>query len=159
MSVRGAIERARHGEGSAVHIEPAPRWLAYAFVVCSLALLPWTVWLYQTLPSRATADNWDVAWTGFDVALAVTLLATAVGALRSSSWTQGAAASAATLLVCDGWFDVTTSRTNHELMVAVTMAALAEGPLALLCVWVARNSERVSAWSQSLAQRRAAPPC
>jgi hypothetical protein len=159
MSVRGAIERRTHHDGSKARIEPAPRWLAYAFVVCSMALLPWTVWLYQTLPSRATADNWDVAWTGFDVALAVTLLATAVGALRSSSWTQGAAASAATLLVCDGWFDVTTSRTNHELMVAVTMAALAEGPLALLCVWVARNSERVSAWSQSLAQRRAAPPC
>jgi predicted branched-subunit amino acid permease len=158
MSVRSAIDRATQSGGATARVEPAPRWLAYAFVVCSLALLPWTIWLYQTLPSRATADNWDVAWTGFDVALAATLLATAVGALRRSAWTQGAASSAATLLVCDAWFDVMTSRTNHELMVAVLMAAAAEAPLALVCVWVARNSERVSAWSQSLALRRAAPP-
>ena len=29
------------------------------------------------------------------------------------------------------------------------MAVVAEGPLAILCVWVARNSERVSAWAQN----------
>jgi hypothetical protein len=146
MSVKEAIGRATHRSG----VEPAPRWLAYAFVACSLALIPWTVWLYTSLPSRTTADNWDVAWAGFDVALAATLLATAVGALRRSAWTQGAAASAATLLACDIWFDVMTSRTGHELEVALMMALVAEGPLASLCVWVARNSERVSAWAEKL---------
>jgi hypothetical protein len=147
------IERSGPEDGPEPAIEPAPRWLAWAFVVCSLALLPWTAWLYQTLPSRATADNWDVAWTGFDVAIAATLLATAIGALRRATWTQGAAASAATLLICDAWFDVLTSRTAHEFEVALVMAILAEGPLALLCIWVARNSERVGAWAES---RRAA---
>ena len=112
------------------------------------------MWLYQTLPSRATADNWDVAWAGFDLALAATLLLTAVGALRRSAWTQGAAASAATLLACDIWFDVMTSQTGRELEVAVAMAMVAEAPLAILCVWVARNSERVSAWAQTLARGR-----
>jgi hypothetical protein len=152
MSVKDAIGRAKHR--SHPPVEPAPRWLAYAFVACSLALVPWTVWLYQTLPSRATADNWDVAWAGFDLALAATLLMTAVGALRRSAWTQGAAASAATLLACDIWFDVMTSQTGHELEVAVAMALVAEAPLAILCVWVARNSERVSAWAQTLARGR-----
>jgi len=153
VGVRSVIERSGPEDGRGPAVEPAPRWLAWAFVVCSLALLPWTAWLYQTLPSRATADNWDVAWTGFDVAIAATLLATAVGALRRAAWTQGAAASAATLLICDAWFDVLTSRTAHELEVAVVMAVLAEGPLALVCIWVARNSERVGAWAES---RRAA---
>ncbi|HET7428888.1 MAG TPA: hypothetical protein VFJ66_05515 [Gaiellales bacterium] len=153
MGVRSVIEEPRPEDGGHRAIEPAPRWLAWAFVVCSLAMLPWTVWLYQTLPSRATADNWDVAWTGFDVAIAATLLATAIGALRRATWTQGAAASAATLLICDAWFDVLTSRTAHELEVALVMAILAEGPLALVCIWVARNSERVGAWAES---RRAA---
>lgn len=148
MSVRSAIGRAAHRRRGDAPVDPAPRWLAYAFVVCSLALLPWTVWLYRTLPSRATADNWDVAWAGFDVAIAVTLLATAVGALRRSRWTQGAASSAATLLVCDAWFDVLTSRTTHELMVAIAMAIVAEGPLALVCLWVARNAERVDVWAR-----------
>ena len=149
MGVRSVIERSGLEDGREPAIEPAPRWLAWAFVACSLALLPWTLWLYQTLPSRATADNWDVAWTGFDIAIAATLLATAIGALRRATWTQGVAASAATLLICDAWFDVLTSRTAHEFEVALLMAILAEGPLALLCIWVARNSERVGAWAES----------
>jgi hypothetical protein len=153
MSVRSAIGRAAARRSDGAPIDPAPRWLAYAFVACSLALLPWTVWLYQTLPSRETADNWDVAWAGFDVAIAVTLLATAVGALRRSAWTQGTAASAATLLVCDAWFDVLTSRTTHELVVAVVMAIAAEGPLALVCLWVARNAERVGVWADTRGRR------
>ena len=149
MGVRSAIEQPAAEEGPRPSVEPAPRWLAYAFVACSLALVPWTLWLYQTLPSRATADNWDVAWTGFDFAIAATLLATAIGALRRAAWTQGAAASAATLLICDAWFDVLTSRTAHELEVALIMAIFAEGPLALVCIWVARNSERVGAWAET----------
>ena len=43
-----------------------------------------------------------------------------------------------------------TSQTGHELEVALTMALVAEAPLAILCVWVARNSERVSAGRKSL---------
>ena len=34
------------------------------------------------------------------------------------------------------------------------MALVAEAPLAILCVWVARNSERVSAWAEKLAGSR-----
>src|ERR671939_1600742 len=103
MGVRQAIDTPPQAKRPVVR--PAPRWLGYAFAVCSFVLLPWTIYLYQSLPARATADNWDVAWAGFDIAIAATLLATAMGALRCASWTQGAAASAATLLVCDGWFD------------------------------------------------------
>ncbi len=33
------------------------------------------------------------------------------------------------------------------------MALLAEGPLALVCLWVARNSERVSAWASARYRR------
>jgi hypothetical protein len=155
MSVREVIERAaRSGGAERRTIKPAPRWVGYAFLICSVVLVPWTIWLYQSLPSRATADNWDVAWVGFDVALIAALLATALGALRCAGWTQGAAACAATLLVCDAWFDVMTSKAGHELEVAVVMAIAAEGPLALLCLWVARNSERVSAWSFSRSPRR-----
>src|SRR5215831_2956064 len=150
MGVRQAIEPRPQARRASVR--PAPRWLGYAFAVCSFVLLPWTIYLYQSLPSRATADNWDVAWAGFDVAIAATLLATAVGALRCAPWTQGAAASAATLLICDAWFDVMTSQTTHEFEMALLMALAVEGPLAILCVWVARNSERVSAWS--VARRR-----
>ena len=148
-----AVEQAATADRTAgPGIEPAPRWLIYAFAACSAAMIPWTIWLYNDLPSRATADNWDVAWAGFDVAIAAALLATALGAWRCRTWTQSAAACAATLLVCDAWFDVMTSRTPHQMEVALLMALLAEVPLAIVCLWVGLNTERVTEWS--LARRR-----
>ena len=153
MSVKDAIGRATHR--SRQPVEPAPRWLAYAFVACSLALIPWTVWLYPTLPSRATADNWDVAWAGFDLALAADAAPdrgrspAPVGMDPGRSGVGSHAACLRHLVRRDDLANRPRAR------VALTMALVAEAPLAILCVWVARNSERVSAWAESL--RAAAP--
>jgi hypothetical protein len=153
MRPRSAIG---HGHRGDPPVEPAPHWLAQVFAICAIVLVPWTVWLYLRLPARVTASHWDAAWAGFDVALSCLLLATAVGALRRAPWTQGVAAAAATLRLCDAWFDVLTAHTTRGFAVAVVMAVFVEVPLALVCVWVARNSERVSAWAQARTERRAA---
>jgi hypothetical protein len=153
MRPRSAIGHGHHGDPP---IEPAPHWLAQVFAICAIVLVPWTVWLYLRLPARVTASHWDAAWAGFDVALSCLLLATAVGALRRAPWTQGVAAAAATLLLCDAWFDVLTAHTTRGFAVAMVMAVFVEVPLALVCVWVARNSERVSAWARARTERRAA---
>lgn len=153
MRPRSAIGHGHHGDPP---VEPAPHWLAQVFAICAIVLVPWTVWLYLRLPARVTASHWDAAWAGFDVALSCLLLATAVGALRRAPWTQGVAAAAATLLLCDAWFDVLTAHTTRGFAVAMVMAVFVEVPLALVCVWVARNSERVSAWAQARTERRAA---
>ena len=152
MRPRSAIGHGHHGDPP---VEPAPHWLAQVFAICAIVLVPWTVWLYLRLPARVTASHWDAAWAGFDVALSCLLLATAVGALRRAPWTQGVAA-AATLLLCDAWFAVLTAHTTRGVAVAMVMAVFVEVPLALVCVWVARNSERVSAWAQARTERRAA---
>ena len=110
-------------------------------VGCGFAL--WTGFLAVTLPRRHVAVNWNVAWAGFDVALAVVLFLVAYGALRRRTWVQSAAAAAATLLVVDAWFDVVTAANGWDKVEAVALALSSELPLALVCLWIARNSNRV----------------
>jgi hypothetical protein len=121
---------------------PAPRWVVPFFGLAALLLLPWVVLLVFLLPSAHQAAHWDIAWSGFDVVLALLLSAVAVAAWRGSLWFEGAATAAATLLFVDAWFDVLTSSTRVELLVAIGAAAFVELPLAFLCLLLARDAER-----------------
>ena len=121
--------------------------------VVSIGFIPWIVLLAVTLPHRYVAGHWTLTWVGFDVVLLAGLAATAWLAWARRQAVVVAAFTTATLLICDAWFDVLTARTAHELEVAITMAVLAEGPLALVCIWVARNSERVDVWAKARGQR------
>lgn len=48
-----------------------PRGAAAAFLaVLGVGLLPWTLWLGLSLPSRKLTEHWDLAWVGFDLVLA-----------------------------------------------------------------------------------------
>ena len=118
------------------------RWVIPLFGLAGLVLVPWVVVLAVLLPPDHLAANWDVAWTGFDVALAVVLVSVALAAWRRSPWLEGAATAAATLLFVDAWFDVLTSSTTAELVVALIEALLVELPLAALCLLLARDTER-----------------
>jgi hypothetical protein len=121
---------------------PAPRWVVPLFGLAALLLVPWVVLLVYVLPSAHRAAHWDIAWSGFDVALALLLSAVALAAWRRSLWLEGVASAAATLLFVDAWFDVLTSSTRLELIVAVLEAVLVELPLAVLCLLLARNAKR-----------------
>jgi hypothetical protein len=112
------------------------------FGLAGLLLVPWVVLLVVELPSAHRAAHWDIAWAGFDVALALLLLGVAVAAWRRSPWLEGAATAAAALLLVDAWFDVLTSSTRAELVISVAEAAFVELPLAVLCVLLARAAER-----------------
>jgi len=118
-------------------------WVVPLFALAGIVLLPWTVFLVQSLPSTHAAAHWDIAWAGFDVGLALLLLGVAVSAWRRSPWLEGTATAAAALLVVDAWFDVLTSSTRLELGVAIAEAMLVELPLAALCYLLARDAERV----------------
>jgi hypothetical protein len=112
------------------------------FAAAALALVPWVVVLVRALPSDHRAAHWDVAWAGFDGALALLLSAVAVAAWRRSPWLEGAATACATLLLVDAWFDILTSSTGAELFTASIEAALVELPLALICLLLARDTDR-----------------
>jgi hypothetical protein len=49
------------------------RWTGPLFALFSLVLIPWTIYLAGSLPSEQVSTNYDAAWTGFDVLLALTL--------------------------------------------------------------------------------------
>jgi hypothetical protein len=123
----------------------APRWIVPLFALGAVVLVPTVVVLLVTLPSTHRSEHWDVAWGGFDVMLALMLVAVAVTAWRGSAWLEAAAAAAATLLVVDAWFDVLTASNGTELVIATVEAVFVELPLALLCLWLTRGAERF--WS------------
>jgi hypothetical protein len=117
-------------------------WIAPLFAAAGVLLLPWVALLVVVLPSTERAAHWDIAWAGFDVLLAVLLLAVAVTAWRRSPWLEGAATATATLLFVDAWFDVLTSSSGMQLAVALAEALLVELPLGVVCLLLARGAER-----------------
>lgn len=117
-----------------------PLWVAPAFFVAALGLLPWIAWLFMSLPDEATAAHWRFAWGGFDLGLALALAATAALVLHRSHLAQAAAAATGTMLVCDSWFDVLTSRGTVDVAVAAVLAVVAELPLAVFCFWIATRT-------------------
>ncbi len=116
------------------------RAAAAVFGVLGVGLLPWTLWLGLSLPSRKVTEHWDVAWAGFDLILAASLLGTAAALLRRSPLVRSWAAATGALLVADAWFDVVTSEPGWERWLAVVLAAAAELPLAGLCFALSRAS-------------------
>ncbi|SRR5258705_4719166 len=140
--MRGIRLRARAGLRSGRGRWLVPPWIAPAFLLCAAILLVWAAVLIFTLPPNYTANHWRVAWGGFDIGLGTAMIATAVAIIRRSPFAEIAAAVTGTLLICDAWFDVLTSRTSAELVQAGLEAILIELPLAALCYWMATNLAR-----------------
>ena len=107
-----------------------------------LGLLPWTLWLSQSLGARHVTNHWDVAWSGFDTGLALLFLGTAFAAYRRSPWVGALAAATGTLLVTDAWFDCILESHSDELRNSIMLAVFAELPTAVLCFWIAYRTER-----------------
>ena len=121
---------------------PVPRWLVAVLGGFAVLLVPWILYLTFTLPSRHVTVHYDLAWVGFDVALTASLAATTWAVIRGSRWLVPFAAITATMLVCDAWFDVTTSRYGSELLEAIAQAAIAELPLAAICAFIVYDADR-----------------
>jgi hypothetical protein len=119
-----------------------PRWTAFLLAIVVTGLVTWTLYLTYALPARHVTHNWNVAWAGFDAAVAVALAATAVGVLVGATWLDGVAAAATALLVTDAWFDIVLSGPGAERREAIVFAVAAELPLALFCLWIALNANR-----------------
>jgi hypothetical protein len=123
-----------------VKVRPA-RWVTLLLGVVAVGLVPWTLYLTFTLPSRHVTFHYDLAWVGFDVALACAFGATTLAALRRSHWLVPLAAVTGTMLVCDAWFDIVTSHEGGEMWEAVVEAVFAELPLAALCGFIVYDAE------------------
>jgi len=118
------------------------RFAALVFGVAGIALLPWTIWLSASLPPRHESAHWDLAWSGFDSALALLFLATAFAAWKRRSWLPAVASATGALLVADAWFDVVLESRSDDRALALVEALAGELPLAALCFAVAYVTSR-----------------
>jgi hypothetical protein len=118
-------------------------WVALGYGAAGIGLLPWAFWLSSSLPETHHSAHWNVAWSGFDVALAACFCGTAVAAHRRAiGWAGALAAATGTMLVVDAWFDVVLESHGNELGTAVVLAVVFELPAAAVCFWIAFRTER-----------------
>jgi hypothetical protein len=107
-----------------------PSRIAALPLIAAIGLVPWAAYLALSLPGAHTAVHWNLAWTGFDLALAGSFGATAWAARRRPDLLAPILLASATLMTCDSWFDVTTALGTADQAVALLEAAF-ELPLAV----------------------------
>ena len=114
------------------------RWIATLVMVSAVILLPWIAYLAISLPPSISARHWPLVWAGLDTAMAAGLAGTGWLAFRRDRRIAFCAASTATVLVMDAWFDVCTSPAGQPLMFALAdmCVELAEAAACLILAWI-----------------------
>ncbi|HEY7283775.1 MAG TPA: hypothetical protein VID47_19530 [Actinomycetota bacterium] len=140
---RNRDQRATVDPLTAVYRQRRSPWLGRLFIFWAVGIGAWSAWLTVTLPNRHLAPNWNIAWGGFDVIMAIALISSGIAAWRGSPWFPMCAVATATLLVVDAWFDILTSNPGDQLVQAIAMALIVELPLAALFLVMAyrRNKQ------------------
>jgi hypothetical protein len=100
-------------------------------------MIPWLGVLGYVLPQATTAAHWNVAWVGLDALEAIGLFATGRLIARGDRRYAVTATVTGTALLVDAWFDVLTSTSRNELLVAAAMAGAVELPSSCLCYFLA----------------------
>jgi hypothetical protein len=113
--------------------------------VCALGLIPWTVGLAVTLPTHYAVGSWTLTWTGFDIALVAGFAVTAWALRTQRPIALPAAVFTCTLLLCDGWFDVLTAHSGHDLLVSAAFALFGEIPAAIVLTAISTKLLRANA--------------
>jgi hypothetical protein len=133
------------------------KWLLLIIGGVAVGLLPWTAYLSATLPSKHLTEHWDIAWAGLDLFEATSLVLLFFAVVRRSPFVSMFAAVAGTALLCDAWFDLTTSGQGFYWALAEALGA--ELPLATLCFWLAFEVSEVIGFNVAAAvASEAAPP-
>jgi hypothetical protein len=112
------------------------RVVAGVILVIALALVPWVVFLGFTLPPRYDAGHWQLLWIGYDAAQVAVLLFAAWAAWFRRQILAATALVAATLMICDAWFDVVSSFGHRDQWVTLATAIGCEIPLAVFFLWL-----------------------
>jgi hypothetical protein len=113
-------------------------WWSLVFGVSGLALLPWIVLLALYQPPVAAVGNLPLAAGGALATITVGLLASAVLTLTGSPFLPMTASATAALAVCAGFFHLVTGTASNPRAAAFG-TVLVLGPVAVLCVLVARR--------------------
>ncbi len=111
---------------------PPKQRLVVILVTCigAAVLIPWIAFLSLSLPRSYSVRAWNVVWVGFDIALAACLAVTGWWVLQRRQVAMFGLVIAATLLLCDAWFDVCLAWNTSDQTWALLSAAV-EIPLAV----------------------------
>jgi hypothetical protein len=113
-------------------------------ITCCVVLAAWIGVLAVTLPPYYRAGDWRGAWVGFDVALLGAFAVTAWAAWRGRQVLIMCLIVLATLLLADGWFDVTLDVRTSGFMFSLLSALLIEVPIAVVAILGARRLLRLT---------------
>ena len=120
-----------------------PAWAATIYILISIGLIPWTIYLGFALPTRHLAHNWDITWVGLDIALIIALLVTGLLARLKSIYMIMAASVTGALFLTDAWFDILGYRMgSFGFGKALVMAVFGELPMAFLSFLLAIHALR-----------------
>ncbi|MHB1487969.1 MAG: hypothetical protein ACYCS7_04940 [Acidimicrobiales bacterium] len=123
-----------------------------------VAMIPWTAYLAWSLPGHFRAQDWTIAWVGFDVVLIGVLVFAAWASWFERRILAPTAIVLATLLCVDAWFDVNTSFGTSGGILTILMALFFNLPLAGFFVLVARRIMLNSAAAIAAWQGQQPPP-
>jgi hypothetical protein len=112
-----------------------------SIAVSAAALVPWTGYLWATLPPAVTARHWPLVWSGLDGGIAVGLAASAWLAWRGDRRLVQVTAATAALMAADAWFDVCTSPPGRPLAWALVDMVI-EATVAATCLMLPRLTRR-----------------
>lgn len=115
------------------------RWFPAAAAGMAIVMIPWTAYLAWSLPGHFRAQDWKIAWVGFDAVLIGALVAAALASWFRRRILAPIAIVLATLLCVDAWFDVNTSFGTPGGILTILMALSLNLPLAAFFVFVARR--------------------
>lgn len=114
-----------------------PEWIGLLYTVGSLILVPWVIWLAESLPTHHLERHYDAAWVGLDIGIMIMLLITGFLASKKSRFVILTASAIGTLLIVDVWFDIISSKPGSEMTEAIVLALLVELPLAFISYFLA----------------------
>jgi len=118
-----------------------PTWAAVFYVIISIGMIPWVLYLAISLPANHTTRNWDIIWVGLDIAEITALLVTAWLAKIKSLYVIFFAIITGTLFLMDAWFDILSYHSGSAgFNNALLMAIFGELPLATLSYLLAISS-------------------
>lgn len=135
---RPRVRSQRTGKGRLRAARPHTT-ISVLLFACAAGLIPWTVYLDQTLPVMVGGHHFRIFWVSYDMLLTLAFAATAWLTLRQRKGAFAAAAATAILLILDACLDTVWSRPGWHLVMAVVRADLVELPAAVLILYAAHR--------------------
>ena len=122
-----------------------PMWLMERMlIVGSSFLFFWIFYMIFALPATYRAENWDVAWIGFDIGMFASIATTTWAIWKRRQLAIPALVISATFLVIDSWFDIVTSQEGKDFWLAIALGLFVEIPSAFAFLRLARRLIRDS---------------